>query len=98
MGQRYISKRLRRAAEGQSCVWCGAEDGTVVLAHLPSWIYGQGSGVGQKTHDWLGGHLCAICHKQFDEGPYRTDTDARMKALCLTLERLFEQGVLHSVG
>jgi len=94
---RYNSKRLRRAAKDQPCVWCGAEDGTVVLAHLPGSYYRMGAGTAQKTHDWLGAHLCQKCH-EYADGDGRKDAAFRMAVLCLTLERLFEQGVLHSVG
>ncbi len=95
---RYLSKRLRRAAKDQSCVLCGNdEEGRVILAHLPSQSYGMTAGCAQKTHDWLGAHLCDRCHAYVD-GPGRKDTDLRMMALCRTLERLFDSGELHSVG
>lgn len=51
------------------------------------------AGTGQKTHDWLGAHLCYSCH-QLADTVYRKDAEFRMKALCLTLERLFEEGIL----
>lgn len=72
---------------------CGARDETVVLAHLPGSFYGMAAGVGQKTHDWLGAHLCYGCHQLMDT-VHRKDAEIRMKALCLTLERLFDEGVI----
>jgi len=51
------------------------------------------AGTGQKTHDWLGAHLCWHCHELMDTD-WRMDGTVRMKALCLTLERLFEDGVI----
>lgn len=96
--RRYISKRLRRAAKGQPCVRCGAQDETVVLAHLPGAYYGAASGTSQKTHDWLGAHLCGECHGYVDSAEGRKDTQTRMFCLVKTLERLFESGVLRSIG
>ena len=90
---RYQSKTLREAARGQSCVLCWDSRGTTVLAHLPGSFYGMPAGIGQKTHDWLGAHLCHDCHALMDS-EWRKDPQIRMKALCLTLERLFDEGVL----
>jgi len=53
----------------------------------------MGAGTGQKTHDWLVAHLCHACHEQMDSD-WRKDAQIRMKAMCLTLERLFNDGVL----
>jgi len=51
------------------------------------------SGTGQKTHDWLVAHLC-LDHHAYVDSKGRRDTETRMMGLCLTLERLFESGVL----
>jgi hypothetical protein len=90
---RYKSKKLRDAARGESCVLCGCRDETIVLAHLPSAVYGMSAGTGQKTHDWLGAHLCLRCHTNMDS-VWRRNTEIRMKALCLTLQRLFDKGII----
>ena len=90
---RFESKRLRDAARFQRCVLCGTDDGTVVLAHLPGSRYGAPAGMAEKTHDWLGAHLCRECHERMD-GELRDDVEIRMMVLVLTLERLFDQGVL----
>ena len=90
--KRYESKALRDAARDRPCVLCG-KDGTTVLAHLPGRFYRMPAGTGQKTHDWLGAHLCADCHTLMDSD-WRKDAQMRMMALCLTLERLFDDGVL----
>ena len=82
------------SAAGQSCVLCGADCGTTVPAHLPGSIYRMPAGVGQRTHDWLVGHLCFDCHQWIDGPEGRRDVTMRMAALCLTLERLFDEGVL----
>ena len=93
--RRFRSRRLLDAAEGQLCVLCQREKkrDTVVPAHLPGSFYGMSAGTGQKTHDWLVAHLCDSCHHAMDN-ECRKDAQVRMRALCLTLERLFEQGVL----
>ena len=90
---RFESKLLRKAARGKRCVLCNACDDTIVLAHLPGSFYGMAAGTGQKTHDWLGAHLCMRCHEKMDT-IWRRETEIRMKALCLTLERLFEEGII----
>jgi hypothetical protein len=51
------------------------------------------AGWGLKTHDWLTAHLCHHCHYEID-GIGRQDFQLRMRALCLTLERLFAEGKL----
>ncbi len=91
--QRYFNRSLLYAAKGEACVLCKKQDGTVVGAHLPGALYGMPAGVGQKTHDWLVAHLCHDCHDKMDT-VWRTDCQIRMRALCLTLERLFKNGTL----
>ena len=89
--KRYQNRSLLHCAKGESCVLCGKNDGTTIPAHLPGAYYGMQAGTGQKTHDWLVGHVCMDCHTYLD-GDGRKDTQTRMKALCLTLERLFANG------
>jgi hypothetical protein len=72
---------------------CTALDDTTVPAHLPGAFYRMPAGIGGKTHDWLVGHLCVDCHRNMDT-VWRKDAQMRMIALCCTLERLFEDGVL----
>jgi hypothetical protein len=91
--KRFESRKLLDAARGQSCVLCGTQDGTVVACHLPGSKYGMAAGWGLKTHDWLTAHLCHHCHYEID-GIGRQDFQLRMRALCLTLERLFAEGKL----
>jgi len=79
--------KLRRLAKGQSCVMCGADDGTIVLAHLPY----RNSGMGMKAPDVCGAHLCFRCHNEAD-GPRRMDHEWRFLALSRTLERLWKAG------
>lgn len=72
---------------------CTISTETTVGAHLPGAYYGMPDGTGAKTHDWLVAHVCDRHHAYLD-GPGRKDTETRMKALCLTLERLFEDGTI----
>ena len=59
---------LRGFAEGQACVMCKAQDGTVCLAHyFGPRRHAYGGGMGHKGDDAVGAHLCMACHK-FDYG------------------------------
>ena len=89
--KRYQNRSLLHCAKGESCVLCGKNDGTTVPAHLPGGYYGMPGG-SIKVHDWLVAHLCNECHAKMDGPEWRRDTQMRMKALCLTLERLFAKG------
>lgn len=58
---------LRAFAEGQACVSCGAQDGTVVLAHyFGARRHAYGGGMSLKGHDAIGAHLCHACHRFMD--------------------------------
>ncbi len=96
--KQFRSRRLLDAAEGQLCVLCERENKreTTVPAHLPGAFYGMPGG-SIKVHDWLVAHLCDTCHAAMDN-ECRRDAQLRMRALCLTLQRLFEQGVLIVAG
>lgn len=63
MRERREFPNLRRAAEGESCIVCGAEDGTVVLAHR-----NEGKGMALKVPDFWGLDLCGCCHAEYDQG------------------------------
>ena len=61
------SKKLLNGARDQSCVNCGARDGTVVAAHyqgMRSHLLGKGTG--HKPHDISVADLCHKCHRAFD--------------------------------
>lgn len=65
---------LRASAKDQSCVACGINDGTVVLAHyFGPRRHSYGGGMGHKGHDAVAAFLCAACHR-------RMDTESRDKA------------------
>jgi len=98
--KRYQNRSLLHCAKDQPCVLCGRDEkGITVPAHLPGEMYGMGGGMGGKTHDYIVAHLCNTpfpdgspsCHEKMDT-IWRRDCQIRMKALCLTLERLFANG------
>lgn len=61
------SKKLLDGAKGQSCVNCGAADGTVVAAHYTGMrSHRFGKGTGHKPHDLCIADLCQKCHYKFD--------------------------------
>lgn len=92
--------KFRQAAKNQSCVRCGAADGTVVLAHY----FGMrrqsyGGGMGHKGHDAVGAHLCLTCHQLMDttlrSKELKIDHSEEFLHLCaLTWIRLVEQGLV----
>jgi hypothetical protein len=56
--------KLRKAAQGESCIACGAESETTVLAHR-----NEGKAMGKKLMpDYLALDLCITCHTQYDQG------------------------------
>ena len=55
--------KLRKAADGESCIACGTQDGTVVLAHR-----NEGKGMGLKAPDYWALDLCVVCHTEYDQG------------------------------
>jgi hypothetical protein len=60
----WRSKKLTQSAKHESCVSCGADDGTIVWAHSNSQKHGKGMGI--KAHDLFGCYLCHECHRVFD--------------------------------
>jgi hypothetical protein len=97
-----VTSKLTKAARGQSCVRCGACDGTVVLAHYSGiWQHRFGKGLGTKGNDIAGADLCVECHKFFDE--YRSEvsegwraarSDEFLACCMMTVIRRIQQGIL----
>ena len=98
------SKKYTDGAKGQSCVRCGAEDGTVISAHYQgfrSQPWGKGKGV--KPHDLFVADLCAECHDLFDndkvsfvKDPWQRKIDhseSFMYFVLMTQLRRHEQGI-----
>lgn len=60
-------QKLRDSANGETCVRCGACDGTVVLAHyFGARRHSYGGGMGIKGHDAVAAFLCQACHLCMD--------------------------------
>ncbi len=57
----YRNKKLLALARGQSCVNCGADDGTVIPAHS-----NFGKGMSIKASDATVMFLCVRCHDMLD--------------------------------
>lgn len=62
----FRSRRLLDLAEGEPCMNCGAEDGTVVAAHSNLSRHGKGKSI--KAHDCFIAFLCHRCHSWLDQG------------------------------
>lgn len=67
---RYQNKSLLELAKYMPCQGCGAEDGTIVMAHSNFAIHGKAKGM--KAHDCFVAALCQECHAWLDSGtkPY----------------------------
>jgi hypothetical protein len=89
----FRSDKLRKAARDQSCVNCGAEDGTTVMAHL-AWPGIAERGMGHKCHDFWSAHLCHRCHTAADSGAFHADFFWRTQMVARTIARLFDKGVI----
>lgn len=58
---------LRESARDESCVACGANDGTVVLAHyFGPRRHDYGGGMSRKGDDIVAAYLCSRCHSRMD--------------------------------
>ena len=100
------SKKMLAAAKGQSCVNCGASDGTVVAAHyngLRSYRFGRGTG--HKPHDLCVADLCHKCHYKFDVELGGSSHDRKIDKseqflflIMQTLIRRIDQGVIKVEG
>lgn len=64
--------RLRKAADGESCIACSIRDGTVVLAHR-----NEGKGMALKVPDIFALDLCCVCHAEYDTGRSMTREEKR---------------------
>lgn len=107
------SKPMLDAARDESCVVCGARDGTVVAAHYTGMrAHALGKGTGCKPHDLFIADLCHRCHTKFDQHDKSIDrstsTDAFFRkvdvseqfayAILQTLIRRVGQGVITIKG
>lgn len=61
---RYENRKLLDIARGMVCSGCGADDGTIVMAHSNASEHGKGKGL--KSHDCFVAALCFRCHTWLD--------------------------------
>ncbi|MDP2322551.1 MAG: hypothetical protein Q8N51_00785 [Gammaproteobacteria bacterium] len=93
------SPKLRAFPNGQACVNCGRADGSVVLCH---WNQPGAFGMGYKTSDWWGAHLCGVpsplhphgCHGWADSAEGRKSAVWWSIMIYRTQRRLFDAGAL----
>lgn len=91
---------LRELARGQSCIRCGADDGTVVLAHyFGPRRHEYGGGMSRKGHDAVAAELCAKCHSWMDTGCRDKQrkweaSEEFLHCVALTWIRRIEQGTV----
>ena len=65
-----------------------------MCCHLPGAEIGFQAPRGSKVPDWLTADCCKTCHDRLDLGDWQNDYEMRMRALCLTIQRRFDTGVL----
>jgi len=91
----FRSRKLLDLARGQSCVMCGASDGTIVAAH--SNLIEHGKGMGTKAHDGMTAWLCHRCHAEYDQGNGMSKEERKqfiMTAICRTYQQLWNQELI----
>lgn len=91
----YRNRKLLDMAEGQCCVMCGAQDGTVVAAH--SNLSEHGKGMGIKAHDCMVAWLCYRCHAEYDQGRRMSREERRdfiLTAICKTHQEMWIKGLI----
>jgi hypothetical protein len=84
----YVSKKLRKFAEGQDCTmlsaWCNGNTETVVLCHSRRRAT---AGVGEKPHDFWAYFGCSGCHANEHQVEDRELYDAIRRTQWLVYER-----------
>jgi len=94
----WRSRKYLDGAKGQTCILCGADDGTVVGAHYCG--YGAerlGRGARLKTTDIAIADICHRCHSYLDlyiDGNSEERAVHFLIAIVLTIERRLKQGKL----
>ena len=88
-------KAIRDAANGESCVVCGDNSGTIVFAHLNEQWAGKGMGI--KTDDIAGLFLCVVCHADYDSGVDGLSDKVIARGMYRTWKRLWERGIIGEI-
>ena len=96
-------KTILKLAKDQSCVSCGATDGTVIAAHYQGYrSHSFGKGRSKKPDNIFVAYLCMKCHAKMDNYDSSTFKDSWMRKIdhseqfmfliLKTLQRLYKQG------
>lgn len=91
----YRNRQLLDLADGQACVMCGAQDGTVVSAHANGAEWGKGGG--RKADDCSVAWLCCRCHLALDQGRDMSAAERRdfwLTAHARTVRQWFLRGLV----
>jgi hypothetical protein len=94
----WRSKKYLHAANGESCIRCGTDDGTIVSAHytgIRQHTYGKGRGI--KCDDLATADLCQACHTYFDQPAQRKSIETSeefLHCIVMTIIRRVKAGVL----
>jgi hypothetical protein len=96
---KFVSQKLRDAADGEACVRCGNTIGVVGAHYTGARRLAYGGGLGTKVHDFMIAHLCQGCHEHMDrlsrEKEKRWEhSEEFLHLIALTLMRLCSRGVL----
>lgn len=89
----YRNKKLTELARDESCIDCGADDGTIVWAHANLLEFGKGRSL--KCSDAAGMLLCYRCHTELDQGCTMSKEERRnyqLEMIAKTLVYLLEKG------
>ncbi len=95
----FRSAKLLALAQGQACVMCGCEDGTIVAAH--SNLLEHGKGRSHKAHDGMTAWLCLRCHTELDQGNVMSRSERRefiLEAISKTYMKLWDLGLIQVKG
>ena len=83
------SRKLLDKAEGESCIRCGINDGTIVAAHYSGIMAHQiGKGKGIKVDDLATAELCSKCHLEMDSYENGNDYERATEFLIMIMKTL----------
>ncbi len=92
-----ISKALREAARGKSCVRCDTPYSSQGCHYTGLRQHEFGKGVGIKGHDLMQADLCTPCHQYFDiETIHKSIEKSEEFFMCIarTVIRRYNEGVI----
>lgn len=93
--EKYRNRKLLDLARHAPCMFCGADDGTIVACHSNQLRDGRGTGI--KAPDYRIAFGCSKCHYELDNGNEWTreeKIEAWEEAHRATIGWLFDNGYL----